>query len=214
MTPSFTIYRCYLFLHWVPIARSKGEFQYLIWNMGSYTLKAPLLNAEWRISVSELYQNLYMYFYLLVLIWYSPFKFWYAWTLEKTEGTVKNWLSRNIGNIYFWLCKIHVKALHKFFILKKIITLTPCFTLPHYCAYLNQDLNFHIICRGIYYLQCFEVRKFFPFCWYCWNCWPLLFDLSLYNIINFMSPIIVFKQFIQSPYEYSGSSTSSFNVNN
>jgi hypothetical protein len=70
------------------------------WNMGSLTLKAPVVNAEWRISVSELYQNLYMYYYWLVLIWYSSFKFWYAWTLEKTEGTIKNWQSINIANIY------------------------------------------------------------------------------------------------------------------
>jgi len=50
------------------------------------------------------------------------------------------------------------------------------------CLYQTRTWISNVICRGLCYVQWFEVRGYCLFCWYWWNCWPSLVKLSFHNI--------------------------------
>ena len=37
-------------------------------------------------------------------------------------------------------------------------------------------------CHGLFYVQWFEVRGCYSFCWYWWNCWPSPFKVCFVDI--------------------------------
>ena len=42
------------------------------------------------------------------------------------------------------------------------------------CLSQVQDLNFDVICRGLFYVHWIEPRGYCFVCWCWWNCWPSL----------------------------------------
>ena len=48
----------------------------------------------------------------------------------------------------------------------------------------SKDLDFQVVCRGLFKVQWFNVRDDCSFCWYCWNCRPSMFKLSFHNNCN------------------------------
>jgi hypothetical protein len=132
---------------------------------------------------------IYIYIYIYVVIFYL-FNDWTHTIIDYCSQSILSKINFKSSNhlIYFYEVFVYIfryKIYEKYLCLFWNETLKECpinqFNHTTFFACPKAG-PFNIICCGLFYVQCFEVRGYCSFCWYWWNCRPSLFKLSFYNI--------------------------------